>query len=368
MLVRLARGFRAAGHEVSVIIFPGFDEGIASELQLYATCVRVDSAWWLTYELFGRAFDVVHCFTGDAFLYLCVNYKYIRFSRCVVGVYHPRQFLYDYAWGRGLMATWWRSRFAAAAPQLHFMNESVLSAHAHYWGGVPCPSFVLPIPVDVCGDQAVRSPVPYKIVSIGRLVLFKNYHETVFDALERYPQLTYDIYGDGPCEHQLRDAVAKRGLSSRVSFKGLLRYAEMKAVLAEAWVFIGMGTALVEACAAGVPSLIAVESLGLTYGWFHDFTDGHVGELVPGRAAGQAFEYLSALMDADVSRYDAYSCQARARADFFSTEHFVRAYAERLRGTEPSESDWQANAALPLLYALETRILTPWLAESQKHK
>jgi glycosyltransferase involved in cell wall biosynthesis len=120
------------------------------------------------------------------------------------------------------------------------------------------------IPNGIALDQVrSRGPRPFRdvprLLMVGRLEAEKG-HERVFQALAGVAApWRLDIAGDGRLLRTLKEAAERLGIASRVHFLG--RREDIPALLADADLFLfpsqweGMGLALVEAMAAGVPVL-----------------------------------------------------------------------------------------------------------------
>lgn len=100
------------------------------------------------------------------------------------------------------------------------------------------------------------------VVAVGRLNVQKN-HEMLVRAFakvaDKHPEQNLLIYGKGDQENALRQLISALGLEKRVLLKGAT--AQVPQVLENAGVFVlssdyeGMPNALLEAMAAGVPSI-----------------------------------------------------------------------------------------------------------------
>lgn len=114
------------------------------------------------------------------------------------------------------------------------------------------------------------------VVSVGRLVDFKKYNHWMIKLVSEMKdvdiELQYHIYGDGPLEQSLRNFAIQLGVEEQVHFHGVLNYADFDITVAEFDVFVGSGTAIVQASAAGVPSIVGIENVAepLSYGFFAD--------------------------------------------------------------------------------------------------
>lgn len=145
---------------------------------------------------------------------------------------------------------------------------------------------VWPLPVDASRfEGAKRSPKRGQIVSIGRLSPMKEYNLYMIDIVAglvaRKECVEWHVYGEGAYENEMREAIAARGLDQHVRLHGRIDYQMLQQALREAWIFVGMGTAAVEAAVCGVPTVVAMayDRVGRTYGVLQDWSFGNVGDL-----------------------------------------------------------------------------------------
>lgn len=115
-----------------------------------------------------------------------------------------------------------------------------------------------------------------KICAVGRLVEFKTYNLYMLDVikslLDKGVDVTFDIYGDGPLQKIMEEKIKSLGLADHVCLKGTLNYSEFDDTVASYDLFIGSGTAIIQAAGLGVPSIAAVENMQQpeTYGFFSE--------------------------------------------------------------------------------------------------
>lgn len=112
-----------------------------------------------------------------------------------------------------------------------------------------------------------------KMCAVGRLVKFKTYNiwmTKVIESLrEKNIDIIFDIYGEGPLESQIKNIIN----DSSVSLKGEFDYSNFDTKIKEYDLFIGSGTAIIQASSLGIPSIIGIESIEepYTYGYFSEF-------------------------------------------------------------------------------------------------
>ncbi|ENV20740.1 glycosyltransferase family protein [Acinetobacter bereziniae] len=127
-------------------------------------------------------------------------------------------------------------------------------------------------------DKRVISEKPdiIKMCAIGRLTDFKTYNfwmpKIINNLNYKGVRITLDIYGDGDSEEKVKKIVSE--YSDYVKILPSFNYEKFKAIASSYDLFIGSGTAIIEASSLGVPSIIGIESIneGKTYGFFCDFS------------------------------------------------------------------------------------------------
>ncbi|RZG75958.1 hypothetical protein EXU29_00670 [Acinetobacter wuhouensis] len=121
-----------------------------------------------------------------------------------------------------------------------------------------------------------EKPKNIKVCAIGRLTDFKTYNfwmpKIISDLNNKGLKITLDIYGNGESEKKVKDIVSE--YSEYVKVFPSFNYGEFKTVVSSYDLFIGSGTAIIEASSLGIPSIIGIESIdeGKTYGFFCDFS------------------------------------------------------------------------------------------------
>lgn len=117
---------------------------------------------------------------------------------------------------------------------------------------------------------------PLKIVAVGRLVEFKTYNFYMLEVLSSLRRkgilVKFDIYGDGPLRDQIEEKIDNLNINDWVRLKGTLEYSKFDQVVSQYDLFIGSGTAIIQAASLGVPSIVGVENFiqPKTYGYFSD--------------------------------------------------------------------------------------------------
>lgn len=115
-----------------------------------------------------------------------------------------------------------------------------------------------------------------KICSVGRLVDLKTYNSYMIDIvasfLEQDINMEFDIYGDGPLKEELSRKIEKMNMQKHVRLKGSFDYACFDEIVSGYDLFIGTGTAIIQASSLGVCSIVGIEDTieSKTYGYFCD--------------------------------------------------------------------------------------------------
>lgn len=127
-------------------------------------------------------------------------------------------------------------------------------------------------PVTLSGDLKA----PLKIVAVGRLVEFKTYNyfmlEVISRLLNKGVDVQFDVYGDGPLKQDIQDKINQANLQGKINLKGTLDYSKFDETIKNYDLFIGSGTAIIQASSLGVPCITGVENMKepKTYGYFCD--------------------------------------------------------------------------------------------------
>jgi glycosyltransferase involved in cell wall biosynthesis len=181
------------------------------------------------------------------------------------------------------------------------------------------------------GPKPHRRPLmpggPLRLISLGRVEEAAKGILVLPRIVERVPETTLTVAGDGPDLDRLKDACA--GLGGRVRFLGRVAYGEVARVFSEHDVMLmpsryeGQGLALLEAMSAGcVP--VASRIRGVT-----DATvaDGENGFLFPPGDVAAAARVLERMRDDLALRARAGAAAARTVRERFTPEATADAYA-----------------------------------------
>ena len=221
----------------------------------------------------------------------------------IAGVYQPDEYIYpsNRAFFRSSYGEYLRSRnFDRNVPDCSktFMSDWIRTLHARSFKRDLDSTSVMILPVQsAMFANCVRNPERHRIVSVGRITKWKTYHQYMplivqSLSIKGYP-VHWDIYGEGEFKEQMVESIRVLGIESLVTLHGTLEYERYSSAMSKAGVFVGMGTAMVEAAFCRVPCVSATARCGdpLTYGNLYDLPVGIVGEHLD-EPPGQSVEKL----------------------------------------------------------------------------
>jgi glycosyltransferase involved in cell wall biosynthesis/O-antigen/teichoic acid export membrane protein len=357
----------AWGHRVTVIAGDYKGAERVSHLHERLTIHRMGSrltvfprAAWATFRGLGRDADVVlEVCNGIAFF--TSFWRWMRKPRVLL-VFHVHQDHYVTELGlRGRIAAFLLEHVPLRMlyPGVPVVTISESSREDLIALGVPRER----IHVVYCGlDRGVLAPGPKApeptLVYLGRLKQYKRI-ELLLDVLEAIPDAHLDLAGDGDHRAALEAEVARRGVSSRVTFHGHVDEEAKAALLARAWVALTASSAegwcltVLEAAACGTPTAaMRVGGLG------EAIVDGQTGvladepaELVArvGELVGDS-ERRAALGQAAFERAQGFTWDSTAAGTLTVMEAAMKAEPPRLRAAlARSESGKAAGLAAATL-------------------
>lgn len=124
--------------------------------------------------------------------------------------------------------------------------------------------------------EKIYSKQMIRICIVGRLVKFKSYILAAVRAISELSDsggldVELDIYGEGPLRLDIEEVISLSG-SKRVKLCGSFEYSVFDDVVGRYDLFLGSGTAIVQAASIGVPSIIGIESEVnfVSYGYFSE--------------------------------------------------------------------------------------------------
>lgn len=359
LMVRMANWLVRNGHGCSILLRDSFEGDLTKMLDSGVNLRVVANQWDLLAvpgigQLLWNHWDLPK---PDAVYTLEQNWSTIGLlvrdlfpqspPAVATGAYHLNQFAYE-----GTPLKWGRMElFGQQIYDLHyrdsqkfFMSEETRIGHETFFKrGLP-DGWVWPLPIEIPSGESLagRKPVPYRILSIGRLTLFKTYSWYMVPILhslrEKYPDVSWHVYGFGGCERELVDDVWKDAIrDGLIVFHGPIAYQEIQSAFNQAAVFIGMGTTLLEAAAAGVPCIPAVvdDKDAATWGFIDQMPYFSVGETVPGtEPQRKVADLLHQLFLSSPAQVEAIITSGRNYVNAYSSDRLMNRFLEHLNELE----------------------------------
>jgi glycosyltransferase involved in cell wall biosynthesis len=376
-LTRMLPRVQEAGHEVALLTRPPAEpwdttDVFVEQLAQHAT-VHVGGRRWFSQSPSSQPPverpDVIFACGLEALLQAGLLQRSVAPDvKVVAGVFSPR----EYCWKAPRIYRRWSQhlseRFVRRLPLENFMfsTEGMARQTGECVGRDLSASPVLPLPIDTdrFRPRPGRKVTPGKVVSVTRLVPYYTHHRQMINVIrdlrEQGHEFSYHAHGSGP-EHEALEAEAQRlGVADAVFFHGALDYDRFEDAMDDAFAYIGMGTALLEAAASGVPALVAIDSHpgASTYGFIQDTLDNDLGGHSPTHPEHEIAERLLWLASRAGRQYREVEAASRARAEEFSLVRLVPRFVEILarasradvRVSEPERKvgalDWLLEAVM----------------------
>lgn len=374
-LTRVLPGLQRMGHQVALLTRPPvepWDETSEIVDRLSDDGVRIHLAGrhWFRHRAIEPplpAADVLFAGNLNALLLAAlVQQELMPEASVVAGVFHPREYcskapLIERRWSQHLT-----ERLIRDMPVENFVccSEGMARQTGACLGRDLSGAPVFPIPIDIerFRPEPKRAVERGKIVSIARLHPLYQHHDQMIDIIrefrERGQMFTYHAYGYGPTRTELEAKVRRAGVEDAVFFHGAVPYARIPDVLEDAWAFVGTGTALLEAAASGIPSLVVVPDhpKPVAHGWIQDVPTNEFGGNIPGHPVYPIADCLVSLAERTDQEYRQLGEGARRRAEEFGLPQLLPRFPELLAGAVPF--------ALPISPADRALAGLDWLLEA----
>lgn len=211
-------------------------------------------------------------------------YSQVQDARACVTILHPRDFMRETE-KRHVHVMNKLAAHAIGLRNLVFMNEQCRETHSAFFSRDLSANAIVPVPIDrrEARWRAQQESGSLRIVAVGRIVDFKAYNfalpSILTDLESKGHKVTCDIYGYGADEPKLVRTIRDAGAVHLVRFKGPIPLDDFDSIVSNYDLFIGMGTAAVQAAQLGVPTILAiVDDPNGTHGFIQDAPFGNLGE------------------------------------------------------------------------------------------
>lgn len=260
-----------------------------------------------------RGIEHVHLAEAKFFMYFARLRRLLpQNARPSMGVYHSKE--YTWKWGQPLPYFERINRhafFRLMPPEnIIFFNDRLPQEYSHLTGYdfSASPRFPLGV-IDLERPEKKQQFQGSRLdlVSVGRLVDFKTYNLWTIDVLQQLRDqgidAHYHIYGEGNFKAQIEQKAQQSQLGHALHFHGNIPYSQLAHTLLQYDVFIGSGTAIVEAASVGLPSIIGIESEtdSLSYGYLSEIPGFSYNEngLYPKKPVAPMLEAFYRLSEAE---------------------------------------------------------------------
>lgn len=336
-IVRMSHWLVSRGHRVTVLT--ASDRHWGPLLPPEVRCVALGAEFWrLEYYLSARRIwrtlnvpkpDVIKSFNWELrTAWVGYQLAVIAGAKAVAGFYGPCAFLRDHPRGFHLRSflknTPDSARIFMSPEQIDYLRKTY---------GEGGQLWLLPVDSDRF-LPATRRPVWGRIVSIGRMGDMKGYNFYMIDVVEelirRGHDVTWTAHGTGEYEAKMREMIRARKLEASIELPGPMPYERCRQALAEAYVFVGMGTSIVEASLFGVPNVLALvnDRVGMTYGPLYRLPLGSVGDVLDAPPTLHVADEIERLLKLSPEEY-AQECEhVRQYAQPYDSDVSMRHFVE----------------------------------------
>lgn len=261
-IINLANWLSKQGYDVTLASVEGEEKAffVENSVKLKSYSIRKTNKILTHFQMFmntQRAIkdsspDVVICFWIHPMFYMILN----PFFRNITKIYSERN---DPQLEYGCVAKILRNIVVNSVEGIVFQTHN---AQNYFSRKVINKSVVIHNPVYIKKEEYPLGKMDNRIVSVGRLNLQKN-HALLIDAFNElhkdFPELTLEIYGEGPLKNELQNRVNYYDLSKSVKLMGAHRNVLNRIYGARMFIlpskYEGMPNALMEAMCLGIPVL-----------------------------------------------------------------------------------------------------------------
>lgn len=364
--VRIVKQLFEEGYEIRFLFFGNvFDKELITELEKFAKIFKINNYLLIPSILKNKTpllkllmpvkrqkvqneilEGVTHIHAPDFNSILYVN-KILNFKEKInisTGVYHINE--YNFTNSNKWYFKKTVDKFINYLPyqNILFFNEICKDFYYDKFNHKFENSLVTPIGIELpLTESSVLAKQNNEIVSIGRLTQWKKYNlhmiEVVKSLKDKNIIVHYDSYGDGPQLEVLNKKVKEYHLQDLVKFHGNIPYSKFKHIISNKLMFIGAGTALIEASSLGIPSLIGIEneSEPVSYGFLHNTNTYSYQEKQLNFPRKKIEDFILYLIGLSKESYKIECEKAKERAKDFSIETTKKDFITLINSSQSSK-------------------------------
>ena len=364
--LRIVKQLFEEGHEIKFLFFGSvFDNELITELEKYAKIFKIDDYLFIPSifknktpllkllipikrkKLQNKILEgVTHIHAPDFNSILYVN-KILNTGQQInisTGVYHINEYNFSNS------SIWYFKRivdkFINYLPwqNIIFFNEICKDFYCKKFNQKFENSLVTPIGIEL--PLIGSSPLAKKnneIVSIGRLTQWKKYNfhmiEVIKSLKDKNINIRYDSYGDGSQLDSLNKKVKQYQIQHLVKFHGNIPYSKFRHTVTNKLMFIGGGTALIEASSLGLPSLIGIENEDepCSFGFLHNTDTYSYQEKQLNLPKKKIEEYILYLIGLSQESYQIECEKAKERAKDFGIQKTKKDFLTFINASQSSK-------------------------------
>lgn len=275
--------------------------------------------------------DVVQIFRPNALFLLYTIFQNININiRVSIGFFHLYEVTYSAGFKNIFLGDYKKLLHYIPVTNWYFINEPTKKRHEEILGYNLDSSVIIPVPVSENLNNFDHKPKKFKIVSIGNLRKFKTYNLTalnvIYELAKKYDSISYDIFGAGELYNEMKIFIEKNCMESIVTIHKQLEYENYSQPLRDAYVFIGLGTSVLEAAILGIPSIVALvnDKVGLTNGWVHNLNKINFGEEDETIPKVYLIDLLEDVINMDNEEYKRISMITKSKVKIYSIDSVMR--------------------------------------------
>jgi glycosyltransferase involved in cell wall biosynthesis len=287
-------------------------------------------------------------------------------SKFLSGVYHPNAYFFEHHPTEAARIARQLFRDFLPSSSKYFMNQECRISHERQYHTHFEGSHLLPVPVNTKRFASlVRHPDRRILLSVGRLTLFKTYNLSMIEVVKKLRCASFDVewhvYGKGPLEVEMQKQIEREELQNHVFLHGEIPYSALERVFENAYAFVGMGTSLIEASSAGIPSIVTVidEPEAFCYGLFPDVPLFSLGERVLALPPQAIDQCLANLIQMPKDTYEAECSRGKRHAGHYDIDNVMSEFLKIIANLPWFTAPSQTRNLIQKFY--QTNLIHQWL-------
>jgi glycosyltransferase involved in cell wall biosynthesis len=269
--LRMCKELAQQGVETEVwVVKRQFDPDFLEQLE-GVTSIKWLAPRWMPYPLFFRKMpipaDTDFIYTTGRLALIHAAARAARSKRpikLVAGVFSQWEYAHDAGGYKSILSHAIISQIGWK--NMVFCTEGCRTDHTRFLGDDFSKSLISPLlinlpKVDIGQSKPLRTKL--HLVTIANFTPFKTIcmqmPSVIRSLLDKGIDIHWTLYGDGIMRPDIEHAIAETNTAANITLAGMLKYDDMNAVLEQSDIYIGSGTTLLEASAAGIPAIVGLD-------------------------------------------------------------------------------------------------------------